>query len=122
MASTTTFTGMVYLFDIQQTGLVGEVDYVFILIQLTSGVVMLGNSDHGGELHSLRFALGNESEIYRGVIQEEYEVGREAARYAAQACVATKSFKDADAGWEGRLRLRRTAGPHKGILLQELFG
>ena len=29
------------LFDIQQTGLVGEVDYVFILIQLTSGVVML---------------------------------------------------------------------------------
>ena len=83
------------LFDIQQTGLVGEVDYVFILIQMTSGVVMLGIATTLVSFIA-KFALGNKSQIYRGVIQEEYEVGREAARYAAQACVATKSFKDAD--------------------------
>ena len=90
------------LFDIQQTGLVGEVDYVFILIQLTSGVVMLGIATTLVSFIA-KFALGNKSEIYRGVIQEEYEVGREAARYAAQACVATKSFKDADEDGKGDL-------------------
>src|SRR6056300_2000129 len=90
------------LFDIQQTGLVGEMDYVFILIQLTSGVVMLGVATTLVSFIA-KFALGNKSEIYRGVIQEEYEIGREAARYAAQACVATKSFKDADEDGKGDL-------------------
>jgi hypothetical protein len=90
------------LFDIKQTGLVGEIDYVFILIQLTSGVVMLGIATTVVSFFA-KFCLGNESEIYRGVIQEEYEVGKEAARYAAQACVATKSFKDADADGKGDL-------------------
>ena len=90
------------LFDIRQTGLVGEVDYVFILIQMTSGVVMLGIATTLVSFIA-KFALGNKSEIYRGVIQEEFEVGREAARYAAQACVATKSFKDADEDGKGDL-------------------
>jgi hypothetical protein len=34
---------------------------------------------------------------------EMFDVQREAARYATQACVATKSFKDADTGGSGDL-------------------
>src|SRR6056300_849243 len=85
------------LFDIQQSGLVGKIDYVFILIQLTSGLVMLGVASSVVSFVA-KFLMGDISTIYKSVIQEEYDVAKEAAKYAAQACVASKTFKEADSG------------------------
>jgi hypothetical protein len=90
------------LFDIQQSGLVGEIDYVFILIQLTSGLVMLGVASSIVSFVA-KFLMGDISNIYKSVIQEEYDVAKEAAKYAAQACVASKSFKEADQDGRGDL-------------------
>ena len=90
------------LFDIQQSGLVGKIDYVFILIQLTSGLVMLGVASSIVSFVA-KFLMGDISNIYKSVIQEEYDVAKEAAKYAAQACVASKSFKEADQDGRGDL-------------------
>jgi len=90
------------LFDIQQSGLVGEIDYVFILIQLTSGLVMLGVASSVVSFVA-KFLMGDISNIYKSVIQEEYDVAKEAAKYAAQACVASRSFKEADQDGRGDL-------------------
>jgi len=90
------------LFDIQQSGLVGKIDYVFILIQLTSGLVMLGVASSVVSFVA-KFLMGDISNIYKSVIQEEYDVAKEAAKYAAQACVASKSFKEADQDGRGDL-------------------
>jgi len=90
------------LFDIQQSGLVGKIDYVFILIQLTSGLVMLGVASSVVSFVA-KFLMGDISTIYKSVIQEEYDVAKEAAKYAAQACVASKSFKEADNDGRGDL-------------------
>jgi hypothetical protein len=90
------------LFDIQQTGLVGEIDYLFILMQFTSGIVLLGLATTLVGFIA-KFGLGEKSELYRGAMLETFDVQREAARYATQACVATKSFKDADNDGRGDL-------------------
>jgi hypothetical protein len=90
------------LFDIQQTGLIGEIDYLFILLQFTSGIVLLGLATTLVGFIA-KFGLGEKSELYRGAMLEMFDVQREAARYATQACVATKSFKDADNDGEGDL-------------------
>ena len=90
------------LFDIQQTGLVGEMDYLFILMQFTSGIVLLGLATTLVSFIA-KFGLGAKSELYKGAILETFDVQREAAKYATQACVATKSFKDADADGRGDL-------------------
>jgi hypothetical protein len=90
------------LFDIQQTGLIGEIDYLFILLQFTSGIVLLGLATTLVGFIA-KFGLGNKSELYRGAMLETFDVQREAARYATQACVATKSFKEADNDGKGDL-------------------
>ena len=90
------------LFDIQQTGLVGEIDYLFILMQFTSGIVLLGLATTLVGFIA-KFGLGDKSELYRGAMLETFDVQREAARYATQACVATKSFKEADNDGRGDL-------------------
>ena len=90
------------LFDIQQTGLVGEMNYLFILMQFTSGIVLLGLATTLVGFIA-KFGLGAKSDLYKGAILETFDVHREAAKYAAQACVATKSFKDADEDGRGDL-------------------
>ena len=90
------------LFDIQQSGLIGEIDYVFVLLQLTSGLVLLRlASTIVGFI--AKFMMGEISHVYKSVIQEEYDIAKEAARYAAQACVAAKTFKQADEDGRGDL-------------------
>ena len=102
-------TGMYYdfyrygiLFDIQQTGLVGEKDYLFILMQFTSGIVLLGLATTLVGFIA-KFGLGERSELFRGAMLEPFDIKREAARYATQACVATKRFKEADTAGSGDL-------------------
>jgi hypothetical protein len=90
------------LFDIQQTGLVGEMDYLFVLMQFTSGIVLMGLATTLVSFIA-KFGLGTKSDLYKGVILETFDVQREAAKYATQACVATKSFKDADEDGRGDL-------------------
>jgi len=90
------------LFDIQQTGLIGKIDYLFILMQFTSGIVLLGLATTLVGFIA-KFGLGDKSELYRGAMLETFDVQREAARYATQACVATKSFKEADNDGRGDL-------------------
>jgi hypothetical protein len=90
------------LFDIQQTGLIGEIDYLFILMQFTSGIVLLGLATTLVGFIA-KFGLGERSELFRGAMLEPFDIKREAARYATQACVATKRFKEADTAGSGDL-------------------
>jgi hypothetical protein len=90
------------LIDIQQSGIVGEVNYVFVLLQLTSGLVLLGvASSIVGFI--AKFLMGDISPVYKSIIQEEFDPVNEAAQYAAQACVASKVFKEADEDGKGDL-------------------
>jgi hypothetical protein len=90
------------LFDIQQTGLIGEIDYLFILMQFTSGIVLLGLATTLVGFIA-KFGLGERSELYRGAMLEPFETKRESARYATQACIASKRFKEADTAGSGDL-------------------
>ena len=90
------------LIDIQQSGIVGEVNYVFVLLQLTSGLVLLGVASSIVGFVA-KFLMGDISPIYKSIIQEEFDPVNEAAQYAAQACVASKVFKEADDDGKGDL-------------------
>ena len=90
------------LIDIQQSGIVGEVNYVFVLLQLTSGLVLLGVASSIVGFVA-KFLMGDISPIYKSIIQEEFDPVNEAAQYAAQACVASKVFKEADEDGKGDL-------------------
>ena len=97
------------LFDIQQTGLVGQLDPVFIIVTLTSGLVLLGVA---GTIVNLlaKFGLGDLSKTYKSFIQEECDIQLEAARYTAQSIVASRSFKVADKDGEGQLDFAELKG------------
>ena len=97
------------LFDIQQTGLVGALDPVFIILTLTSGLVLLGVA---GTIVNLlaKFGLGDLSKTYKSFIQEECDIQLEAARYTAQSIVASRSFKVADKDGEGQLDFAELKG------------
>jgi hypothetical protein len=97
------------LFDIQQTGLVGELDPVFIILTLTSGLVLLGVA---GTIVNLlaKFGLGDLSKTYKSFIQEECDIQLEAARYTAQSIVASRAFKVADKDGEGQLDFAELKG------------
>ena len=90
------------LIDIQQSGIVGEVNYVFVLLQLTSGLVLLGVASSVVGFVA-KFLMGDISPVYKSIIQEEFDPVNEAAQYAAQACVASKVFKEADEDGKGDL-------------------
>ena len=90
------------LIDIQQSGIVGEVNYVFVLLQLTSGLVLLGVASSIVGFVA-KFLMGDISPVYKSIIQEEFDPVNEAAQYAAQACVASKVFKEADEDGKGDL-------------------
>jgi hypothetical protein len=47
--------------------------------------------------------MGDISPVYKSIIQEEFDPVNEAAQYAAQACVASKVFKEADDDGKGDL-------------------
>jgi hypothetical protein len=97
------------LFDIQQTGLVGQLDPVFIIVTLTSGLVLLGVA---GTIVNLlaKFGLGDLSKTYKSFIQEECDIQLEAARYTAQSIVASRAFKVADKDGEGQLDFAELKG------------
>jgi hypothetical protein len=71
-------------------------------MQFTSGIVLMGLATTLVSFIA-KFGLGTKSDLYKGVILETFDVQREAAKYATQACVATKSFKDADEDGRGDL-------------------
>ena len=97
------------LFDIQQTGLVGALDLVFVIVTLTSGLVLLGVA---GTIVNLlaKFGLGDLSKTYKSFIQEECDIQLEAARYTAQSIVASRAFKVADKDGEGQLDFAELKG------------
>ena len=97
------------LFDIQQTGLVGVLDPVFVILTLTSGLVLLGVA---GTIVNLlaKFGLGDLSKTYKSFIQEECDIQLEAARYTAQSIVASRAFKVANKDGEGQLDFAELKG------------
>ena len=97
------------LFDIQQPDLVGALDPVFIILTLTSGLVLLGVA---GTIVNLlaKFGLGDLSKTYKSFIQEECDIQLEAARYTAQSIVASRAFKVADKDGEGQLDFAELKG------------
>ena len=52
------------LIDIQQSGIVGEVNYVFVLLQLTSGLVLLGVASSIVGFVA-KFLMGDISPVYK---------------------------------------------------------
>ena len=90
------------LFDIQQNGLIGQLDPVFIILTLTSGLVLLGVAGTVVNLVA-KFGLGELSKNYKLFIQEECDIELEAARFTAQSIVASRAFKVADKDGEGQL-------------------
>jgi len=90
------------LFDIQQNGLVGKLDPIFIILTLTSGLVLLGVAGTVVNLVA-KYGLGDFSKTYKKFIQEECDIQLEAARYTAQSIVASRAFKVADKDGQGQL-------------------
>jgi hypothetical protein len=90
------------LFDIQQTGLIGALDPIFVILTLTSGLVLLNVASSIVNLVA-KFLLGDLSKQYKQFIQEECDIQLEAARYTAMAIVASRAFKHADTNGEGVL-------------------
>jgi hypothetical protein len=71
-------------------------------MQFTSGIVLLGLATTLVGFIA-KFGLGELSELYRGAMLEPFDTKREAARYATQACIAAKRFKEADTAGSGDL-------------------
>jgi hypothetical protein len=71
-------------------------------MQFTSGIVLLGLATTLVGFIA-KFGLGERSELFRGAMLEPFDIEREAARWATQACVASKRFKEADTAGSGDL-------------------
>merc|ERR1712216_889402 len=81
--------------DVTSTGIIGGLNYVYIINVIVSGLVLLNVAGTITDLIA-QYGLGTRSLIYRSHMIEETNFERECAKYAVQGMLAVKSFKDAD--------------------------
>ncbi len=81
--------------DVTSTGIIGGLNYVYIINVIVSGLVLLNVAGTITDLIA-KYGLGTRSLIYRSHMIEETNFERECAKYAVQGMLAVKSFKDAD--------------------------
>ena len=94
--------------DVTSTGIIGGLNYVYIINVIVSGLVLLNVAGTITDLIA-QYGLGTRSLIYRSHMIEETNFERECAKYAVQGMLAVKSFKDAD-----------TSGNSDGLDIEEI--
>ena len=81
--------------DVTSTGIIGGLNYVYIINVIVSGLVLLNVAGTITDLIA-QYGLGTRSLIYRSHMIEETNFERECAKYAVQGMLAVSSFKAAD--------------------------
>ena len=81
--------------DVTTSGIIGGLNYVYIINVIVSGLVLLNVAGTITDLIA-QYGLGTRSLIYRSHMIEETNFERECAKYAVQGMLAVSSFKAAD--------------------------
>jgi len=81
--------------DVTSSGIIGGLNYVYIINVIVSGLVLLNVAGTITDLIA-QYGLGTRSLIYRSHMIEETNFERECAKYAMQGMLAVSSFKAAD--------------------------
>ena len=81
--------------DVTSTGIIGGLNYMYIINVIVSGLVLLNVAGTITDLIA-QYGLGTRSLIYRSHMIEETNFERECAKYAVQGMLAVSSFKAAD--------------------------
>ena len=88
--------------DITTSGMIGSVNYVYLINVLVSGLVMLKLAGTICDLIAM-YGLGTRSLIYSNHMLEEANFVKESAKYAVQGMMAVTSFQAADSSGSGNL-------------------
>lgn len=88
--------------DITTSGMIGSINYVYLVNVLVSGLVMLKLAGTICDLIAM-YGLGTRSLIYSNHMLEEANFVKESAKYAVQGMMAVTSFQAADQSGSGNL-------------------
>jgi len=88
--------------DITTSGMIGSINYVYLMNVLVSGLVMLKLAGTICDLIAM-YGLGTRSLIYSNHMLEEANFVKESAKYAVQGMMAVNSFQAADQSGSGNL-------------------
>lgn len=88
--------------DITTSGMIGSINYVYLINVLVSGLVMLKLAGTICDLIAM-YGLGTRSLIYSNHMLEEANFVKESAKYAVQGMMAVTSFQAADQSGSGNL-------------------
>jgi hypothetical protein len=88
--------------DITSSGMIGSINYVYLINVLVSGLVMLKLAGTICDLIAM-YGLGTRSLIYSNHMLEEANFVKESAKYAVQGMMAVNSFQAADQTGSGNL-------------------
>jgi len=88
--------------DITSSGMIGSINYVYLMNVLVSGLVMLKLAGTICDLIAM-YGLGTRSLIYSNHMLEEANFVKESAKYAVQGMMAVNSFQAADQSGSGNL-------------------
>ena len=88
--------------DITTSGMIGSINYVYLMNVLVSGLVMLKLAGTICDLIAM-YGLGTRSLIYSNHMLEEANFVKESAKYAVQGMMAVNSFQAADQTGSGNL-------------------
>jgi len=88
--------------DITSSGMIGSINYVYLMNVLVSGLVMLKLAGTICDLIAM-YGLGTRSLIYSNHMLEEANFVKESAKYAVQGMMAVNSFQAADQTGSGNL-------------------
>lgn len=88
--------------DITTSGMIGSINYVYLINVLVSGLVMLKLAGTICDLIAM-YGLGTRSLIYSNHMLEEANFVKESAKYAVQGMMAVSSFQAADQSGSGNL-------------------
>jgi len=88
--------------DITTSGMIGSINYVYLINVLVSGLVMLKLAGTICDLIAM-YGLGTRSLIYSNHMLEEANFVKESAKYAVQGMMAVTSFQAADSSGSGNL-------------------
>ena len=81
--------------DVTTSGIIGSVNYVYIINVLVSGLVLLKVAGSICDIVAM-YGLGTRSLVYSNHMLEPASFEREAAKYAIQGAMAVNSFRAAD--------------------------
>ena len=81
--------------DVTTSGIIGSVNYVYLINVLVSGLVLLKVAGSICDIVAM-YGLGTRSLVYSNHMLEPASFEREAAKYAIQGAMAVNAFRAAD--------------------------